>query len=264
MDGTKYLFIDGGYIQRAYRDAMERVFGLPGELSVQKIIDTVGPFRTYYYDCVDEKPKDKESQSDFERRVAAQNAYTDQLHSLTGVQLRLGTLAGRTRRQKEVDVLLAVDMLTHGFSHNMSRAALLSGDLDFRPVVEALVRGGVFVEVWYEKTSGSKELYWAADQGRPVGWSVLHSWSIDGFLADNPLPEWVHTTGSEFLMVPQINSGVFDGGTVELMSCGERGPLILHTSMPDGRSHWLRHNDRSVLVRYFAATQKPVEWTSLP
>ena len=127
---------------------MEAVFGFPGDLSIQKILKSVVPFRTYYYDCVEEKPRDSERQEDFEQRVAAQNAYTSQLHSLPGVHVRLGTLAGRKRRQKEVDVLLAVDMLTHGFNRNMGRAALLSGDLDFRPVVEALVRGGIFVEMW--------------------------------------------------------------------------------------------------------------------
>jgi uncharacterized LabA/DUF88 family protein len=109
MDDNKYLFIDGAYVQAIYRSAMEAVFGVLGELSIQKILFEVHPFRTYYYDCVDEKPKDGESQPDFEQRVASQDAYTPQMHSLAGVHVRLGTLAGRRRRQKEVDVLLAVD-----------------------------------------------------------------------------------------------------------------------------------------------------------
>jgi uncharacterized LabA/DUF88 family protein len=51
-------------------------------------------------------------------------------------------------------------MLRHGFDGNMEKAVLLAGDLDFRPIVEALVRRGVFVEVWYEKNSAAQELWW--------------------------------------------------------------------------------------------------------
>jgi uncharacterized LabA/DUF88 family protein len=73
--------------------------------------------------------------------------------------MRLGSLRGapKKRRQKEVDVLLAADMLTHGYDGNMDKAILIAGDLDFRRVVEALVRRGVFVEVWYEPKSGAAE-----------------------------------------------------------------------------------------------------------
>ena len=36
---------------------MKAVFGVPGELIIQKILFEVHPLRTYYYDCVDKKPK---------------------------------------------------------------------------------------------------------------------------------------------------------------------------------------------------------------
>ena len=35
--------------------------------------------------------------------------------------------------------MIAVDMLTHPFDRNMERATLLAGDLDFKPLLDALV-----------------------------------------------------------------------------------------------------------------------------
>jgi len=180
--------------------------------------------------------------------------------------VRLGTLTGRRRRhkeprQKEVDVLLAVDMLTHGFNKNMTRAALLAGDLDFRPVVEALVRAGIFVEVWYEKRSGSKYLFWAADQGRPIEWHTLYYWNTDAFQMDHKFPE--AAIGDEYLTALQVGCGSYDGGTVELMRCSNRGLYILHATKPSGENHRLKHMDRLVLEKYFSILHGAITWKSL-
>jgi uncharacterized LabA/DUF88 family protein len=270
MNDIKYLFIDGANAQNIYSTAMNAVFGVVGELSIPKIVEHANPFRTYYYDCLDDSRKDRESGLEFDRRLQSQETYYEKIRSLRGVHLQLGTLTGsrrgrqkEARRQKEVDVLLSVDMLTHGFNRNMSRAILLSGDLDFRPVVEALVRGGVFVEVWYEKTTGSKELYWAADLGRPLDWNTLYVWSTDAFLAEHRLPEGISTSSGDYLMVPQIGSGTFQGGNVDLLSSSDRGPFILHATRPNGNNGCWKHTDRNVLLAYFSAMHGPVVWKSL-
>lgn len=267
---TKYLFIDGAYAQNVYRTAMEAVFGVGGELSVPKIVEQANPFRTYYYDCLDDTQKSSESGLEFDTRLQSLEAYYTKIRSLHGVHLQLGTLTGarrgpqkETRRQKEVDVLLAVDMLTHGFNRNMSRAILLSGDLDFRPVVEALVRGGIFVEVWYEKTTGSKELYWAADLGHPLDWDRLYLWSTDAFLAEHRLPEGISATSNDYLMAPQIGSGTFQAGNVDLLCSSDRSPSILHAAWSGGHHGWWKHKDRKVLLGYFSALHGPITWKSL-
>jgi hypothetical protein len=207
---------------------------------------------------------------EFDRRLQSQEAYYEKIRSLRGVHLQLGTLTGsrrgrqkEARRQKEVDVLLAVDMLTHGFNRNMSRAILLSGDLDFRPVVEALVRGGVFVEVWYEKSTVSKDLYWAADLGYPLYWNILYSWSTDAFIADHQLPKVTGAAAAEYLTAIQIDCRSFEGGTVELLSCTDQGPFILYAAMGGGNNQWLKHLDRKVLLGYFSVIHGPIEWKSL-
>jgi hypothetical protein len=145
----------------------------------------------------------------------------------------------------------------------MSRAALLAGDLNFRPVVEALVRGGVFVEVWYEKTSGARDLYWAADQGRLIDWNMLYNWSSEAFIAGHPQPKRTGSTGNEYLTALQIGSGSFAGGQVDLLSCGDRGPFVLHVLMPGGNNDWFRYPDRKDLLGYFSAIHGPIKWKSL-
>ncbi len=117
---------------------MNEVFAVPGELAPEEI----GPsdsFRTYFYDCLDDLKKESESEAEFKSRVEAQNNSFERMHSRRGLHLRLGTLkGGRRRTQKEVDILLAVDMLTHGFNRNMTHAILISGDLDFRMLYGAI------------------------------------------------------------------------------------------------------------------------------
>ena len=122
--------------------------------------------------------KDGEAQDDFKRRVEAEEGFFDRINSSHGVHVRLGWLSpGKKRQQKEVDVLLAVDMLTHAFHKNMTKAVLISGDRDFKPVVESLVQIGTFIEVAFDPRIGSKELGKAADHWEPIQLSDLCNWT---------------------------------------------------------------------------------------
>ena len=71
----------------------------------------------------------------------------------------------------------------------MSKAVLLSGDLDFRPVVEALVRQGVFVEIWYHRDSIAEDLPGAADFGRELRFRQLYSWNTEAFQRKHRIPD---------------------------------------------------------------------------
>ena len=184
-----YLFIDGEYIRTIYREAMQRFWGLDGDLEPARLRYTGMSFRTYFYDSIDDAKREGESEAVFQSRVAAQEQFFNEIRAVSGFHARLGSVTGKKkRRQKEVDVLLAVDMLTHGLGGNMKKAILLAGDLDFRPIVETLVQRGVFVEVWFEKRSAAKELYGAADSGREIPFSELYSRSRESFIKTHPLP----------------------------------------------------------------------------
>src|SRR5580692_9901297 len=254
MDEVKYLFIDGGYAREAFRTAMESVFGVgaAGDVTVAHIVQQIRPFRTYYYDCLDDTEKNDEGAAGFKARVDAQKAYFSAIQSLPGVHLQLGKLTGtRYRRQKEVDVLLAVDMLTHGFNRNMTRAVLLAGDLDFRPVVEAMVRGGVFVEVWYEKKTGAKELYWAADLGQPLDWYQLYHWSDAKFRSSYPLPTRKGKQGLP-LNAAILKTGIHAGYPASLIHDRDRQLYFLNVELP-GDAFSFEHADAGTLERFFVA-----------
>lgn len=127
--------------------------------------------------------------------------------------------------------------------------------------MEALVRAGIFVEVWYEKSSDSKYLYWAADQGRPIDWPTLYYWNTDAFQIDHKFPE--AAIGDEYLTALPVGCGSFDGGTVELIICSNRGSYILHATKPSGGNQRLKHKNRLVLEKYFSILHGPIKWKSL-
>ncbi|MEO6569297.1 MAG: NYN domain-containing protein [Opitutaceae bacterium] len=131
--------------------------------------------RVFYYDCIDDLPRDGETDAQLRVRVSQQERELEAIGSLDGYFLRLGTIRGdpKRRRQKEVDVLIAVDMLTHSHRRNMTHAVLLAGDLDFKPVVEAVVEQGTTVTVAFEAKSGSSALARAADSERRLKLSDL-------------------------------------------------------------------------------------------
>jgi hypothetical protein len=87
--------------------------------------------------------------------------------------------------------MIAVDMLTHSFRRNMHQAALLTADLDFKPLVDALVQDGMHVELWYPHGKPNKELIYAADGRRPLTLRNLHEWSTDEYQKACPRPKAV-------------------------------------------------------------------------
>jgi uncharacterized LabA/DUF88 family protein len=259
MEHTTYLFIDGAYAQQIYHKAMESVFGEPGELDPALIAKQAGAFRTYYYDCPEDLPRVSEVDVEFDARLAEQEKFFAKIRSLRGVHLQLGTMKGlRRRSQKEVDVLLAVDMLTHGFNRNMTRAVLVAGDLDFRPIVEALVRGGIFVEIWYEKESTADELPWAADFEYSLPWHELWLWSSRAFTAGHSLPYQSHARPGRDTTV--LRDGLLDGRNVTVhRTVGVGSCLLNYESVP--AQLWLQHEDHKVLERYFEKVYGEVSWT---
>jgi uncharacterized LabA/DUF88 family protein len=127
--------------------------------------------KVFYYDALPSK-HGAESQQAYDARLeAAKN-----LHDKIGALDRFHVYEGDTRRspslrrqeQKKVDVMITVDMLTHAFRRNMQHCTLLTGDLDFKPLIDALVSDGMTVTLWYPPKRTSRELIAAADQRRQL------------------------------------------------------------------------------------------------
>jgi uncharacterized LabA/DUF88 family protein len=256
-----YLFIDGEYLRRVYNEAMQSVFGCDGELSFAALKQNARATRVFFYDCIDDVQRPAESGSVFDARVAAQEVFFDNIRALEGVHVRLGSLRGKPKRlrQKEVDVLLATDMLTHGYDGNMRKAILIAGDLDFRPIVEALVRRGVFIEIWYERKSGARELPGAADFGRELGFETFYLLSSQSFQSQNVLPVMnrAHAPVDTPVVISQC---VDDGRQVTLFHEANRSMFVIRAERSDGVL-WFDHGDANVLQRYFSVKFGPVNWT---
>jgi hypothetical protein len=144
----QYLFIDGGCLRQSLAE-VERNFAGGKKLGVDFAALTVGFEKVFYYDALPSKSGD-ESESDYPARHDAAATLHDRLGALD----RFHVYEGETRRslsrkkqvQKKVDIMIAVDMLTHSFRRNMQQATLLTADLDFRPLLDALVTEGMFLK----------------------------------------------------------------------------------------------------------------------
>jgi len=155
------IFIDGGYL----REYLKRKFG-NDTLSFEGFQDLIiflihhvqygkiqgELIRTYYYDAiVDETEKDKRQ---------LQKLFFSKLSLAPFCTVRLGRLV-KTRegyRQKGVDILMAIDMLTKAYENHYEIAILVAGDGDFVELVEAVKDTGKRVYGAYIPNHISKEL----------------------------------------------------------------------------------------------------------
>jgi len=190
-----YLFIDGGYLRRSYRDCTSKWFGNDvgdgRNLDFAAIKSRFKARKVFYYDCLDEIKNKNEKDEDFETRKSKQKDDFNQIRSLEGYHVKLGSLVGTpdNKRQKEVDVLLTVDMMNHTIRNNMTNAVLIAGDRDFKPVIESLVTMGMYVKIASDPRSTSPELRYAADDYIPLLFENYYSWSSPELRKKYPIPK---------------------------------------------------------------------------
>lgn len=166
-----YLFVDAGCLRATLKDISDRyVAGQPLSLDYEGF--TRAYSKVFYYDALP-AVKDDESREQYEARIAPQLSLLEDLRSRDRFHVYEGDVRrAKSRRdrpeQKKVDVMIAVDMLTHSFKRNMHRAILLTSDLDFTPLVNALVHEGMFVTLWYPPKDTHADLIAAADGKIPL------------------------------------------------------------------------------------------------
>jgi hypothetical protein len=114
--------------------------------------------------------------------------------------------------------MIAVEMLTHSFRRNMHEATLLTGDLDFKPLIDALVQEGMFVTLWYPPGTTSKELIAAADRSQRLSVASVY----DALAEPRPfvIPK-AHSEPGKGDYAPILTRWSVDGGEVKLMKNGE-------------------------------------------
>jgi len=262
MSDRTYLFIDGEYLRQRHREAMREFFGVDGELELSPIMQQALASRAYFYDAIDYARRPEETEKDWEVRVLRLEQFFSSVRSISGFHVRPGSVRqGKRREQKEVDVLLAVDMLTHGFNGSMSKAVLLAGDVDFRPVVEALVRHGVFVDVWYHRNSFAQELPGAADFGHEIRFRQLHSWNTDAFKDAHRIPREDLHAGAPYGELVKVGSVAGQGAELRRYQAAA-GPntLSLWITVAPGDTLCIRDYDEKLIEQYVAAQYAPIQW----
>jgi uncharacterized LabA/DUF88 family protein len=258
---VSYLFVDGAYLRNVLERFEREVYqDLPVAVDYRRLSGS--HTKVFYYDCPPTK-RQQETDEEFLGRERLQAGLYRHLRSLRGWHIYEGVVkgTGRRARQKEVDILIAVDMLTHAYRRNMNGVAFLAGDQDFRPLIDALVRDGMFIELMYDPSSISSELADAADSRVPLDPYRMFEWLEDGFKKAYPLPE--RSGGSEKMSPPSapLAVGLSDWGTVELFHDGSQ--FVIIQPHPGNTELFLRmrHPNRDFLQRVHAKTYAACEWS---
>ena len=176
---TEYLFVDGNCL-RIHLLNFSRRYAEGKALGINWK-QLKGQYeKVFYYDAI---PVQDEAET--AEQHAARNSSISELHKLIsevdGYRVYEGDARKRSGKgsgleQKKVDVMIAVDMLTHTIRRNMSRVGLLAGDLDFKPLLDALVSEGMFITLIFPPRFTSKELQRAADARQPMSARGTYGW----------------------------------------------------------------------------------------
>lgn len=173
-----YLFVDAAYVRYLVNEHLVPVYSSPFSINWEMLKEVTkgatnrgNVFKTFFYDCIDEDKRQNESPAEHDERLELMRQEIEAIKDIEGCHVRLGDVTGKKikkKRQKRVDVQLAVDMLTHAFHKNYDSAMLIAGDLDFAPAVEEVVRLGRHVIVGSHPRSCARGLRDAADQFWPL------------------------------------------------------------------------------------------------
>ena len=177
MSGLCAVFIDGGYLDKVVYHDLENK-RLDYEKLSRKLATPDEMQRCYYYHCL---PYRSSPPTDEEReRYSAKHRFTRMLGFLPRFQVRLGRLVlrGYDRDnspifvQKRVDCMVGVDMALLAVKGRITNVAIVTGDSDLIPAVEAVKTESVLVTLWHgsfsDKTSPSRDLFQICDERRQI------------------------------------------------------------------------------------------------
>jgi uncharacterized LabA/DUF88 family protein len=173
------IFIDAAYFQYVLREE----FGSPridfGKLAT-KMAGGREILRTYYYDCLpyQSNPPTIDEADRFSKRQRFHYA----LARNPRFQVRLGRLEYRGNdasghpifEQKRVDILMGVDLALLAAKHQIADAAVLAGDSDFLPAIEAAKPEGVVIHLFHGG-SPHRDLVSACDERTRIDQAFIDS-----------------------------------------------------------------------------------------
>ena len=248
-----YLFVDAASLRGKLDNTSRKYFGGKAfRLDFTKLLSVSGlmPTKIFYYDALPVR-NDNEDEASYNTRTQEQRELLDSAAGVDRIHVYEGDARKRRRgglKQKKVDVMITVDMLTHSFRRNMHKATLLTGDNDFKPLIDALVQDGMFVTLWYPTGETSKELMNAADRRIPLGFYELYELLSSVSRLDFSIPVTVNKSPT----LPEPGTQVcewFVDRVRHVMNkeCGDY--IILRDHDESNRLH-IRHSDINLLRAY--------------
>lgn len=175
MNNRIACFIDGGYFQNVLKyfaepriDFSKLSTWMKGEKQL---------LRTYYYNCkllTNENPTEEEL-----KRRDKQIGFFNRLQMIPQFECKFGTLErrpngeGYTLIQKQVDVMMALDIATLSLKHLITEAKIISGDADLIPAIQLAKNEGVVVELFYSAGTVSRELLQIVDSATEINYDWL-------------------------------------------------------------------------------------------
>ena len=177
------IFVDGGYVdalanrQFSAGADYEKLAGLITSVVADATAEPLDLLRTFYYSAA--PYQSNPPTSDERERYSRFRSFRDALTSIPRFEVRLGRLQRQGTRpdgslvfaQKQVDLLLGLDIALLSGKQQITHAALVAGDGDLVPAVEVAKLEGVSVWLFHgpadARGSGqstySRELWLAAD-----------------------------------------------------------------------------------------------------
>jgi uncharacterized LabA/DUF88 family protein len=257
MPECRYLFIDGAYLSNVVNIKSSEYFN--NELKYLDMIYLCNQYRKiFYYDCLPTK-KESGDNSEYEEK----HNYLNSLRLFKRFHVYEGTISGegKRRRQKQVDILIAVHMLTHTFNKNMTEVTLLAGDLDFKPLVDALVQEGMYVCLLCDKTSASKNLMYSADVVNEIDVGWIYNYSPKEIKKNHKIPSATETGPLNKANFNKIRTGVNQEGVKFDWYFGNERNIIEYPyeNLPD-RVIQLEHNNPIILEHFVKERGLKIEW----
>jgi uncharacterized LabA/DUF88 family protein len=265
---TTYLFVDGSNFRQYFNEVTQKWFGQEVEFDFKQIKDFFKAEKAFYYDCIDDIKNADETDEEFDERVIIQEEKLNKIREVEGCHVYLGSLRRakkqKKRGQKEVDVMLAVQMMEHAFRGNMNKAVLLSGDLDFRPLVESLVRLGLFIEVVGDQNHISQDLIHSADSHKKISIDEYFKFAPKNFQKHKPIDFptfsfFKERADSEGFVLHK--EGICNDFEVYLFISNSHHGYWLTTSnnLPHPQAAWV-YNNLEQLILYFELRFGSITW----
>jgi uncharacterized LabA/DUF88 family protein len=177
------IFIDGAYLQNVLRYEFNRPRLHWGKLAT-KIAGGREILRTYFYDCL--PYQSNPPSNDEAERFGKKQGFLNAIGKYPRFEVRLGRLEYRGRdgnnqpifEQKRVDILMGVDLALLAAKHQITDAAIVAGDSDFLPAIEAAKPEGVVIHLFHGQNT-HRDLIQTCDENARIDQAFIDA-VLDG------------------------------------------------------------------------------------